>query len=48
MKTWSVWTFDQDGEKILVTNGLTERQARDIVKHLRNHSRDFEVLFEKD
>lgn len=48
MDTWSVWTEDQDGEKILVTDGLTQKQARDIAKHLRTHASDFSICLDLD
>lgn len=48
MGKWSVWTKAGKGDDILITQGLTEKQARDILEHLRLICRDFEAFVEED
>lgn len=48
MNKWSVWAKYEDGDWILVTDGLTEKQARDIVTHMHLSPRDLSVALDVD
>jgi hypothetical protein len=48
MKTWSVRTEDGRGNEVRICGGLSEDQARDIVRFIRSRYEDRTVFRVKD